>query len=265
MATDKVTLLKNLRSEGCDYEAILHSLNEEKRTAQTDGDKPCANYLWALEQLVEIHKQFVGMYTLLRLAKYYEAWCVAAKVEISLHFLSSNSTEVFETVKDLGAMVGQLQSLYPYRVFASYVMEIKKEACTICGRERSIKHFCGHRVGRVYNGDLCLNEVKEASFKGVDIVENPVNKYSVLFPSVDGKQKDHYDYTLIAGLMNYWSRPFQHWSYEIKNIFKCPDEFPDLHDDDSCPCGSAQTYAECCKGNIKGIRHRIYRFVMETL
>ena len=121
------------------------------------------------------------------------------------------ATESIIQIHQNNAMVRQLQSLYPYRFFASYVMHVKAEKCSICGQNRSIRCFCGHRLGKVYNGELCCNIVTDAELKGIDIVENPVHKFSVLFPSDSEGRHDHYDYTLLEELMKVWSKPFQFW------------------------------------------------------
>lgn len=263
MAMDLAILLPSLRNDGCNYTAILAEVLSEKQDAQTAGDEIRANSLWAIQTVVEIHKQFVQMFEKLAAGKYYEAWCDAEQIEISLSNLARNSQEAYAVVHDLNRIIRQLQSLYPYRIFASYVMQIKKEKCSICGMDRSIRHYCGHRVGYVYNGEFCCNIVTEADFKGVDIVTNPVNKYSVLFPSDAEGQHDHYDYTLVAGLMKYWKSPFQSWQYEVKIIYKSASDFPGLSDEDYCPCGSARLYGECCKGNTEGIKHRVYTFIVD--
>lgn len=136
-------ILAKLRSDSCDYDAALCAIKSEKQAAQDAGDELYANQLWAVETIIKIHQKFVMTFDLLKAGRYYEAWCEAELVEINIQFLASNSQEDLENVKDINARVRQLQSLYPYKFFASYVMHVKKEKCSICGRERSIRNFCG--------------------------------------------------------------------------------------------------------------------------
>lgn len=262
---DPNQILATLRKDDCDYAAALNAIKAEKNAAQIAGDETYANQLWAAELLIEIHQLFVETFQQLKVELYYDAWCKAEQIEVMIHNLARNSQEGFENVRDINQMVRQLQSLYPYKIFASYVMHVKKEECSICGKERSIRNFCGHRTGKVYNGELCCNIVTEAELKGIDIVENPVHKYSVLFISDADGRKDHYDYTLVAGLMKYWSKPFQYWRYEIRIVYKQKAEFPGLTNDSYCPCGSGKTYGECCSTNPDGIKHRIYTFMVEPI
>lgn len=213
----QMTILNNLRTEGFDYVKALADIIEQKHLAQLSGNESEANRLWAEQTVVEIHQQFIKMYTLLTDGEYYDAWCLAAQIEVDIRFLSINSQKMYDYVKDLGETIRQLQILFPYRVFASYVMDIKQERCSICGKVRSIRGFCGHREGRVYNGELCCNVVEKADFKGVDIVLNPVNKFSVLFPSSSNGMLDEYDYSNVINLMLCWKSPFQHWEIKVPN------------------------------------------------
>ena len=258
-------ILAKLRSDSCDYDAALFAIKSEKQAAQDAGDELYANQLWAVETIIKIHQKFVMTFDLLKAGRYYEAWCEAEQVEINIQFLASNSQEDLENVKDINARVRQLQSLYPYKFFASYVMHVKKEKCSICGRERSIRNFCGHRIGKVYNGELCCNMVTDAELKGIDIVENPVHKYSVLFPSDAEGRHDYYDYKLVEGLIEHWSKPFQFWKYVVRQVFKQKADFPGLTNESNCPCGSGKSYGECCALNAEGIKHTIYTFMVEPI
>ena len=123
---DPNQILGKLRSDGCDYDAALDAIKAEKLTAQVSGDEKYANQLWVVETLIEIHQQFKETFKLLKAGQYYEAWHKAELVEINIQFLAHNSQEGFENIKDIFEMVRQLQSLYPYKAFASYVMHIKK-------------------------------------------------------------------------------------------------------------------------------------------
>lgn len=265
MAMDLNQILAKLRSDGCDYDAAIGAIKSEKQAAQDAGDELYANQLWAAETIIKIHLQFVKTFELLKAGRYYEAWCEVEQVEINIQFLAYNSQEGLENVKDIYAMIRQLQSLYPYRLFASYVMHVKKEKCSICGKERSIRNFCGHRTGRVYNGELCCNIVTDTELKGLDIVENPAHKYSVMFPSDTEGRHDHYDYTLVQGLMQYWSKPFQLWKYVVRKVYKQRAEFPSLTNESYCPCGSGKSYGECCALNAEGIEQKIYTFMVQPI
>ena len=259
-------ILEHLRDDGFSFQDTLKYVQQDLALSQNSGQEQQANKLWAIRTVIEIHYEFSVVFELLQQGEYYKAWCNAEQVELKCKVLHRNFSDVFMLVKDLYESIVRLQGLYPYAIFSSYVIRIKKECCSICNQTRSIRHDCGHRKGYVYNGHLCCNIVEDFDFMGIDIVDNPVNKYAVLFAtSKDGEREDKYDYTLIEGLMKYWQKPFQHWTYNICHTHKPLSDFPGLSDNGFCPCGSGLNYADCCKSDPEGIEHRIYQFQCEQI
>ena len=137
--------------------------------------------------------------------------------------------------------------------------------CSICHKPRSIRSMCGHRKGYVYNGELCYNTVTDLDIISIDLVQNPVHKYAVLFLSDEkGDNQNDYDYGLLKGLMTYWKDPFQPWNYRIEDIRLEEKDFSDLTSESLCPCGSGEKYGACCKNNPLGIKHKKYIFYMDA-
>lgn len=259
-------LFGNLRNDGFDLHSALRDVEKELADAKNKKDVESANKLWAVHTVVDIHIGMIDVFNLLKSNEYYKSWCEAEQIKIKCINLKRNFPGVYPIVEDLYKCVIRLQSLYPYRIFSSYVIKINRESCSICGKARSLRADCGHRKGYVYNGELCCNIVEQWEFKGIDIVENPVHKYAVLFPvDKDGNQVDNYDYSLLSGLMQYWKSPFQHWIFKVKHTHKPVSDFPDINDDCLCPCGSGKKYCECCKSDSEGVKHRIYTFMMEKI
>lgn len=211
-------ILPLLNKVSCDYERLLLDIVTEKKKAQDNNDEHRANYLWAEETIVEIVRDFVSVFNLLKQEEFYKAWCLAEQVELGINNLIRNFPDFYQIVSYYNTIIHQLQRLYPYRLFASYVINIKKEECSICHKPRSIRTMCGHRKGYIYNGELCYNTVTDLDFISIDLVYNPVHKYAVLFLSDDkGNNQDHYDYRLLKGLITYWKDPFQPWNYRIED------------------------------------------------
>lgn len=259
-------ILEHLRDDGFNYQNTLNDVQHDLSLAQNSGQVQQANKLWAIRTVIEIHFEFAVVFELLQQGEYYKAWCNAERVEIKCKNLHRNFSDVFKLVKDLYESIICLQVLFPYTIFSSYVINVKSERCSICNQIRSIRHDCGHRKGYVYNGELCCNIVEDFEFIGIDIVDNPVNKYAVLFAtSKDGEREDNYDYRLVKGLMKYWQKPFQHWTYDICHTHKPLSDFPGLSNNDLCPCGSGLNYADCCKSDPEGIKHRIFQFHVQDL
>lgn len=259
-------LFIRLREDGFDLNSALNDVKNELADAKSKKDEDSANKLWAIQAVVNIHIKMIEVFNLLQSKNYYNGWCEAEQIEIECNNLKRNFPGVYLIVKDIYECIIRLQSLYPYRIFSSYVMKINRESCSICGKPRGIRTYCGHRKGYVYNGELCCNIVEQCELKGIDIVENPVHKYAVLFPvDKDGNQVDNYDYSLLSGLMLYWKKPFQRWLYTIKHTHKPISDFPGLSDDNVCPCGSGKNYSECCKLDEEGVKHRVYTFMMDKI
>ena len=264
MESKYIDILQHLCDDSFDYKGALNVVRKDLHNARNNHQEQQANNFWAIKTVIEIYQGMVDVYELLQQHEYYKAWCEAEQVEIMCNNLQRNSQDVFTIVKDLYECIIRLQGLYPYQIFCSYVIQIKKERCSICNQIRNIRHDCGHRRGYVSNGQFCCNIIEDFELKSIDIVDNPVHKYAVLFTKgKDGNSEDNYDYSLVEGLMQYWTKPFQHWIYYIKHIHKPLTDYPGLTDDDYCPCGSGKKYGECCKSDPEGVKHKVYQFRVE--
>lgn len=258
---DKDTILENCKNTKCDLEELCALIANELDSARGSAPESELNKLWALHEVVTIHKLFLDTYKLLKEGNYYAAWCKAEKVEISCLILENNDTELYKSVEKLASVVASLQSIYPYKIFASHVARISKEECSICHKTREINNPCGHRVGKVYNGEVCYNIVKDFKFMGVDLVRNPVNKSCVVFlVDEDNPGKDLYNYSAVAYLMKHWHSPYQYWMCQIEYNHIPATKYPNLNDGDMCPCRSGKKFAECCKHDELGIKQKNYHF-----
>jgi hypothetical protein len=71
-------------------------------------------------------------------------------------------------------------------------MKKTKKKCSVCDKDVSIRNPCGHFVGEIYNGEMCFRIVTEVKVLGMSLVENPGNKFYVMFIQDEktGKQTD---------------------------------------------------------------------------
>ena len=240
-------ILKHLLEDGFDHDATIKEVDVLRKNYQQQNDVDNANVAWAIQ--------------LLRDGEYYKVWCLLEHIEIGIGTLLRNFPGTKNAVSYIDTIVKQLQSLYPYKLFCSTVVLVKKRTCSICGKERVLRHHCGHYAGHVYCGELCHDIVESAELEGVDIVTNPQHKYAVAFlTNESGERIDHYNYMLLASLMQDWDNPYKPWHYVVNPIHKSPEEFPDLTDDSTCPCGSGKVYSECCKNDPEGIKFLEYEY-----
>lgn len=207
--------IEEIRTTDFNYDAALANWNLILHEFQ-DSNDPQLNNVWAMMSAIEIHQLYSQAFEQLKKANYYMAWCTLERAELMIAAIMRNDTELYETVKDISFQIQRIQSIYPYKAFASTEILIKEQKCSICDSVRSIRNDCGHRVGYVYNGELCTNIVTNSELKSISIVTNPVHKYAVAFLN-DGKGNsvDHYDYSVLSALMKVWENPYKFWDYQI--------------------------------------------------
>lgn len=190
------------------WDSVLHEFQESQDSQ--------SNKVWAMMTAIEVHQLYSQAFEQLKKTDYYMAWCTLERAELVIAAIRRNDSEVYETVKDISFQIKRIQSIYPYKAFASTEILIKEQKCSICDSVRSIRNDCGHRVGYVYNGSLCTNIVTNCELKSISIVTNPVHKYAVAFLNgSEGNSSDHYDYSILSALMKVWENPYKFWDYQI--------------------------------------------------
>lgn len=208
-----------------------------------------ANKAWFLYTLIDANIDFIDAFGKIKSENYYEAWCKLERIEINLSNLIDNQFYDFEVlrVKDLALTVSNWQALYPYAVFLSPEMIIKREICSICGLDVNPWSKCSHISGKVYTGKFCYRIVKEMSFLGISLVHTPVQKYSVAFTSdEEGNTVDHYDYSIVKFAADRLQSAFDTWSYYWTTAHHPHSLFSDIKPTDGCPCESGREYRKCC-------------------
>lgn len=234
-----------------DFDGICKALDEGLKAAKAKNDSS-ANQIWRQCQLFGIWRDYIQTYHNLKAGRFYEAWCLIEQILIDCKFLLQNFPEDSNSVEFVRKHLMNLQHLFPYRLFISTVLRIKKVVCSICETQISPWTKCGHIPGNIYNGEICVKTVTDCELLGADIVTDPEHKYSVLFcQDAEGGSIDNYDYSLLKHLLQCWLTPFQDWSVTIEERYVTPPI--GLKDTDLCPCyRSIKTYGECCK-NLPGI------------
>jgi hypothetical protein len=229
---------------------IFSELSKLKETAVEKQDQVQAKEIWILEQILIIQEAYVVAFNQMRSGKYYEGWCSLEKVELGILFLERHFKELTDEyfLTFIKKHLGQYQGLYPYKIFMSPEILEEEKVCSICKNPISIRDFCGHRVGEIYDGKICLREVTKMQFLGVALVESPVQKYSVPFISdpKTGKTVDHYNYGPVAYVVDKLESPFHNWDIQWTKRRQPHSKFKDVGRNDKCPCESGNKYKECC-------------------
>ncbi len=249
----QITFLKNYKLNTLeDYKKsnTLSEFTELKKEFLLKDDQKNVKLIWCLETMYDIQYLYKQVWNELKKKNFYEAWCVLERCEIALKNLQKHKTHLFEQFgfSQILSLVLKLQNLYPYKLFMSPEILEKKVRCNICNSIVSMRNHCGHMIGEIYNGELCIRIVEDAEFLGVAMIEEPVQKYSVPFSKDEktGKQIDQYNYQLLEYLLDHISNEFENW--DVNNTTKkySINYFKETNRNDKCPCGSGKKFKKCC-------------------
>lgn len=225
--------------EDRDSTSIRQVLSETKQQAVERGDCTLAKRMWCYETALRIQDSYIGAYSLMSAGNYYEAWCQLERTEIEYGSLLRHRDylESKTHIDYIHTLCHRFQSIYPYRLFFSPEYT-SKHRCSVCGTVVTPRKPCGHEVGEIYDGEMCVRLVHEPEFVGCAIVEKPVQKYSVLFLATPEGRDDSYDYSPIKFALNYLRHPLEYWSVTRTRRSYPHSEFKGLSRNDFCPCRS---------------------------
>lgn len=245
-------------------EEFESQLKQIKEGYISQGNEDEAKQLWVYQKIVEIHSLYRNAYNLLKHKEYFKGWCQLERIEI-----------VFESIKrhldfdktqyslwHIEKSVKNLQVLFPYRLFGSSELLKKKKKCSVCDKEISIRKPCGHIVGEIYQGEMCYRIATEVEVLGMALVENPGNKFSVMFPTDEstGEQIDHYNYVAIDYLFALIGSPYEKWELEVSEKEITTEDFNNIGRNDPCTCRSGKKFKYCCRKKI-GDKYAHFEFI----
>ena len=222
----------------------------QKRDVVARGDEVAAKFCWCLETSIDVHTQFINSFNEIKNGNYYQAWCLLERVEISIENLARHFLGKFKeyNLSLVDKLTKQWQRLYPYKIFMSPEFLKTEKKCSICDQVIRIRHGCGHRVGEIYGGELCLRIVTKSEVLGISMVENPVQKYSVPFlrDSKTGETRDQYNYSLVRFVIERLTNPFDDWNCKWTTKDFPQSRFRCVGRNELCPCGSGRKFKKCC-------------------
>lgn len=238
-------------------QTVLEYLNTFLEKYQKEENENEANYCWCLKQIYKVKKEYLAAYHNLKNNDFENAWYDLERADIELSFLEDNfdiGNEIFDpySLVYIKRVVPRFQKLFPYKVFTSRETLIKREVCSICGKEVRLRGGCTHKTGKLYMGKMCSRIVKDMDFLGVAIVTDPFDKYALL--KIEGQE---FNYALIKYISDNLESPYDLWNYEI--VQKIQPKFQNLSRNDKCPCGSGKKYKQCCM-NTDRIYMEHYKF-----
>ena len=231
------------------------NLSSIKKRAVSDSDQLISKVAWCFEKIGKIQDKYVESFIHFSNDEFYEGWCLLETCEniigsMDMHFHEKNNEFGIDFIR---IHTKKFQSLFPYKMFISPAF-IFKSRCSVCKKLITPRNHCGHEIGEIYNGEMCHGIVEAIEPVEVSIVENPVQKYSVIFP----KGKDNYDYGVIKYIVKKIPSPWDTWDYEKSK--KLVQKYKNVGRNELCPCGSGMKYKKCCIRKEQEINHYEFRF-----
>ncbi|MCL4552468.1 MAG: hypothetical protein M1305_02785, partial [Candidatus Marsarchaeota archaeon] len=233
---------------------VARRLADLKSKAVGSGDEDAAKEVWCYEQVLAIQSRYLDAFQAIKEAHYFGAWCLLDDVEIRISWLYRHFWPPKDKYKlrSIQRFTSQYQSIFPYKHFMSPALLCTEKRCSICGKKISFRTPCGHRVGEIYHGEMCVREIKECEVLEISLVETPAWKKNVVFPrsgtGVPEKpfyESDFYDYSAVRFVVNRLHSPFDGWDLQWTQTRHPHSFFQHLGPDDECPCGSGKAYGDC--------------------
>ena len=232
---------------------IAQLLAELKSSAVDSNDQALAKTLWCLETIQHYQNWYISCFNDMKSQHYFDAWCGLAAIESGLLFLERHieldvhGVDAYWLLR-IRKSTKQFQKLYPYALFASPELIIENKTCTICGQQVSIRNPCLHRVGEIYDGEICARHVDDVRVLDIAYVNNPHDKRTVQFPieKETGKAVDTYNYGNVYYAVERLSHPFSNWDLKVSRVKHSTSDYRLIGRNSLCPCGSEDKFKRCC-------------------
>jgi hypothetical protein len=240
--TQAELLLQNPAADEQEHSSLIESLDALLKETRASQNMEAANEAWRIKAALEVKRNYISTFSLLKAGKHYDAWCSLERCEITLSLIIENSDFDFQKkarTHFYDQYIRNWQSLFPYKIFLSPGFIVGYYTCSICNTKIRPRSRCIHKKKKLYGGEICFYEGHELDILEISIVTNPVQKYSVAL--VD------YDYTVIDYVIERLDHPFDGWQ-PIKTTKSYPRSmFNAVSAEENCPCKKGDNkFGECC-------------------
>ena len=240
-------------------ETFWQSLHDKKSKASSQCDQKTAKLVWCLETIGRIQDHFLSAFLSTRKSEFMAAWYELERCEAELSFLNRHFSEQEDEfgIEHIRIHSKQFQELYPYSIGFSPAYVIEKMSCSICDAKITLRSGCGHKVGEIYDGEMCARSISKAKMLHVSIVDSPAQKSSVIFPYGNNDRR----LLLVKSVVVALKSPWHSWSYQKEERRQYHPAYQGVEPNDDCPCGSTRTYSSCCLSKETVFPH--FRFNLE--
>jgi hypothetical protein len=230
-------------------EFITESVTKKIDAFSGDFPDEVFNEGYVLKQFIKLLQDYVSYWKLLASDKFSDSWSALQDVQDRLRTVLRFTDEPRPLIlKHIERQCGELEKLYPYRLFMS-VGIVKEEAeCSICGK--SIDSFeCEHVRGELYRGKRAYSIIKHIKqLEEISLVTNPADKRCVVQILDTSEQFKGVEY-LAKGIRDKVLAPLDFSHLEFSTIRKRNNKIPLVGRNELCPCGSGKKFKNCCIEN----------------
>ena len=236
------SLLRNYK--GRNNQVIPSWLWEEltvlKEKSVSTGDQLTAKAIWCLEAVGHIQDHFVTIFVQLKAGEFQKGWNELDNCEQQIVGLDKHFTEDKDEfgVEHARVHTKQFQDLYPLHWGVSPGMLYKEIRCSTCDTKLALRSGCEHINGEIYDGKMCHAVVTSAEFLHLALVENPVQKFSFIFPEPGNDS----GFQPIKELATRIGTPWRRWSYYKEERRQFHPRFKGIGRNARCPCNSGTKY-----------------------
>ena len=236
----------NLEEASIKIDIVAKTVTKKIDTFSDDSSDDVFNEGYILKQFIKLLQDYVSFWKILVSNKFSESWSALQDVQDRLRTIYRFTSEPRPLLlSHVERQCGELEKLYPYRVFMSVGMVKEEAECSICGK--LIDSFdCKHIAGELYRGRQAYGIVKHIKkIEEISLVTNPADKRCTI-QILDTSAQFNGVACLAYGIRNKILTPFTFNGLEFQKIKKSIKEISRVERNDLCPCGSGKKFKKCC-------------------
>ncbi|MYA00796.1 MAG: hypothetical protein F4038_06020 [Chloroflexi bacterium] len=222
---------------------FAETLKAKKLVAVSTGNQSLAKAIWCLESIGRSQDLFTEAFTDLSAGKFKSAWDKLEQCEIVLVHLKPHFTEVNDRfgIRHMRSHIPKFQDLYPFTLGVSPAYLFREMRCSVCDARIYLRNTCDHVVGEIYDGEMCARAITDVDILEISLVDNPNQKYSVIFPNGDNDSRLSHLQRVAEILESPWTA----WSYEKEERKRKFGSDDGITPTQPCPCGSSKSFQDC--------------------
>ncbi len=220
---------------------LATAVAKTKATALTENNRPLADACLVATRYITALKSIVDLWGAISSGQYRSSWDHLQDALRELRWVSEKSEDQdrywVEALEDqLTPMVG----LYPYGLFMSIEVLVKRKHCALCGQP-PLSPACEHLPGEIYWGEEAYWIADEIQFLSASLVRDPMDPRCAV--EVDDPRAFDGIKVLAEGL----DSPLRAFSLVHGTRNASESEFQGLEGAAPCPCGSGTAFERCCQ------------------